>query len=174
MLRIMGINLNGRVTPGLVIPLVLGAVGSCIIVVVAAIMIGWHHSDDLNAQRLKILQADGVLHCRAAKISPWHEKEEANADLAGTTHGIGFGGRTLTSVTRLFSLNDADPANAINTFTVCAQSSGWMLAKRPYVALSGIKSFPGGWKAYLSIYIEDHTPSANQPIVQVDLKADPI
>jgi hypothetical protein len=170
----MGINPTGRVTPGLAILLVLGGVASCTVAVVAAVIIGWRHSDKLNEQRLKLLQADGVLHCPVAKITPWQEKEEINADLAGTTHGIGFGGRSLTSVTRLFSLNDADPPNVINAFTVCAQSSGWTLAKRPYAALTGTKSFPGGWKAYLNIYIENHPPFANQPIVQVDLKADPI
>jgi len=158
----------------LIILLVLAGVVSYIIVVVAANIIVWHHSDSLNAERLKILQADGVLQCRVAKISPWHEQEERNADMAGTTHGIGFGGRAPTSVTRFFSLNDADPANVIDTLTICAQSSGWMLAKRPYIALSGTKSFPGGWKAFLNIYIENHPPFAREPFVQVDLRADPI
>ena len=163
-----------RITPRLVVSLLLAGIATYIILVVVVNIFVWHRNDILNAQRLKVLQADDVLRCRVAKISPWHEKEEINADLAGTTRGIGFGGRAQTSVTRLFSLNDADPANVINTFGVCAQSSGWMLAQRPYIALSGTKSFPSGWKAYLSIYIENHPPLANQPIVQVDLKADSI
>ena len=160
--------------PRLIIFLILIGAGSLIITVVAATLIVLQHIDDLNAQRLKLLQADGILHCRVAKISPWHETEEINADIAGTTHGTGFGGRTLTSVTRLFSLNGADPTNVLSAFKVCAQTSGWMLAKRPSAALSGTKSFRDGWTANLNIYMESHTPFANQPIIQITLSTDPL
>jgi len=158
----------------LMILLLLAGVASCIVIVVAATLIAWRHNDTLNAQRLRVLQADGIFHCRVGTISPWREKEEMNADIAGTTHGIGFGGRTQTSVTRLFLLNGADSANVINAFTGCAQTGGWTLAKRPYIALSGAKSFPDGWRAYLNIYLESRTSFASQPILQVSLTTDPI
>jgi len=170
----MGIKLFKRATARLIILIVLAGVATYIMMVVSANIIVWHRNDNLNAKRLKLLQADGILQCRVAKISPWHEKEERNADMVGSTRGIGFGGRTLTSVTRVFSLNGADPANVISAFTVCAQSNGWMLAKQPYIALSGTKSFPDGWTASLSLYIGSHTPFANQPIIQVNLTTDPI
>jgi len=112
----------------LIIGLVL-AVALCLIVFVAANLIVWRHHDSVNARRLKSLQADAILRCDVAKITRWNEKEEMNADLAGSTHGIGFGGRTLTSVTRVFRLNDAEPASAIDAFTACAQSSGWVLGQ---------------------------------------------
>jgi hypothetical protein len=163
-----------RITPRLVISLALAGIVSYIILVVAVNMIVWHRHDILNAQRLKFLQADSLLRCPVTKISPWHEKEEMIADLAGTTHGIGFRGRSLTSVTRMFSLKGADQEDVIKSFAVCAQSSGWMLIKRPNVALSGTKSFPAGWTANLDIYILSHPPFTDQPIVQVQLSTDPI
>jgi hypothetical protein len=171
----MRINKARRVTPRFIILLVLAGVVSYIVLVVAANLIVWHHNDVLNAQRLKILQADSILRCRIPTISPWHEQEEMNADTIGTTHGIGFGGRTQTSVNRLFSLNGTDPAEVVKSFTACAQTSGWMLVKQPYIALSGTKSFPNGWRAYMRIiYIPSHTLFTNQPILQVILDADTI
>ena len=167
----MGINF--RFARRLILLLLFAGV-AWVIVVIAANLILWRRHDAINAERLKTLQAESILRCRVDKITPWHEKEEISADLAGTTHGIGFGGRALTSVTRMFSLNDADPANVISAFATCAESSGWTLAKQPYVALSGTKAFPKGWTAYLRIYLESHPPFAGQPIVQVSLSADPI
>lgn len=170
----MRINKARRVTPRLIILLVLAGVVSYIVMVVAVNMIVWHRKDVLNAQRLKILQADSILRCRIPTISPWHEKEEMNADTVGTRQGIGFGGRAQTSVNRFFSLNGADPVDVLNSFTACAQTSGWMLVKQPYIALSGTKSFPDGWRAYMRIYTASHTPFTNQPILQVILDTDPI
>ena len=174
-LKTMRINKARRVTPHLIILLVLAGVVSSILMVVAANIIVWHHNDVLNAQRLKILQADSILRCRIPTISPWHEKEEMNADTVGTRHGIGFGGRTQTSVNRLFSLNGTDPADVLNSFTTCAQASGWMLDKQPQIALRGTKSFPNGWRANMRIiYIPSHPLFTNQPILQVILDTDPI
>jgi hypothetical protein len=170
----MRINKARRVTPRLIILLVLAGVVSFIVMVVAVNIIVWHRNDVVNAQRLKILQADSILRCRIPTISPWHEKEEMNADTAGSRHGIGFGGRTLTSVDRVFSLNGADPADVLDSFTACAQTSGWMLDKQPYIALSGTKSFPDGWRAHLRIFIASHPPFTSQPILQVILDTDPI
>jgi hypothetical protein len=151
----------------------LGAAAYIIIVVAVNIIVSLHH-DDVNARRLKILQSDTVLSCNVSRITPWHEREERNADAAGTSSGIGFGGRSPTSVTRLFSLNGADPPNVIDALRVCAQSSGWTLVKQPGVALNGTKSFPDGGAAYLKIYIGSQIPLADQPIVMVTLTAEPI
>jgi len=170
----MRIHKARKVTPRLIILLVLAGVVSYIVMVVAANMILWHHNDVLNAQRLKILQADSILRCRIPTISPWHEKEEMNADTVGTTHGIGFGGRAQTSINRFFSFNGTDPADVLNSFTACAQTSGWMLDKQPYIALSGTKLFPDGWRAYMRIFVLSHPPFTNQPILQVNLFTAPI
>jgi hypothetical protein len=169
----MELNQYKRGIQRLVLFSFLGAASYIIIVVAANIIVSLHHDDD-NARRLKILQSDAVFSCNVSRITPWHEREERNADAAGTTHGIGFGGRSLTSVTRLFSLNGTDPPNVIDALRVCAQSSGWTLVKQPGAALNGTKSFPDGWTAYLKIYIGSHTAFADQPIVQVSLTADPI
>jgi hypothetical protein len=158
----------------LIILLVLGGFASYIGVMVAITMIPWHHSDKVNAQRLRMLQNDGVLRCDVAEISPWHEKDERHADTAGSTHGIGFGGRTLTSVTRMFSLNGADPSNVIGAFAGCAQSNGWRLVKQPYVPLRGIKSFADGWTADLNVYVIKDAPFTKEPLIQINLSADPI
>ena len=163
-----------RITPRLVVSLLLAGIATYIILVVVVNIFVWHRNDILNAQRLKLLQADSLLRCPVIKISPWHEKEEMIADMVGTTHGIGFGGRSPTSVTRMFSLNGADSEDVIQSFAVCAQSSGWILTKRPNLALSGTKSFPAGWTANLRIHVLNNPPFTNQPVVQVQLSTDPI
>ena len=170
----MGIKRSRKVTPRLIVLSVLAGVGLYIIVAVVVTIIVWRHNDHLNAHRLKILQAESVLHCRVAQISPWHEQEEINADMVGTTHGIFFGGRAPTSLTRVFTLNGADPADVVNAFAACAQSSGWMLAKPSYAALSGTKSFSEGWTAQLNIYLGSHAPFITQPFVQINLSTPPV
>jgi len=57
------------------------------IIVVAAIVVAWWHADSVNAERLKVLETDGILLCHADNVSPWREEEERNVDLAGTRHG---------------------------------------------------------------------------------------
>ena len=163
----MGVNLQKRVPVRKIVLLILAGLGVVIIAVAASTIMAYLHEDRVNAQRLKVLQADAILRCRVRRIAPWHEKQEMNADRAGSTHGIGFGGLSLTSVTRMFTLNGADPPTVIDTFRACAQSSGWALARHPYAALSGTKTFPGGWKARLNIYIMRHAPFAGEPLVQV-------
>jgi hypothetical protein len=158
-----------------------------VIVFVAATVIVWWHEDPRNAQRLKILQADPILRCDVSgtKVTPWHEQEQRNADRAGTTKGIGWGGRAETSVTRLYSLSDADAASVVDAFAACAQASGWTVAKPPAWAsrmdarrlplrLSATKSFPDGCTARLSVYVVERYPSSGQPMVLLDLRADPI
>jgi hypothetical protein len=169
----IGINPSRRGARRLLL-VVLAGIATFTIIIVAANIVAWSHADSVNAERLKVLETDGILRCHADSVSPWHEEEEINADLAGTTHGIGFGGQTPTSVDRFFSLNSANAANAMGAFAVCAQSSGWALIKQPGAALSGTKSFPGGWTAYLRIYVLEHSPIADQPLIQVDLITKPI
>ena len=143
------------------------------IIIVAAILVAWWHADSINAERLKVLETDGILRCHADNVSPWRE-EERNVDVAGTTHGIGWGGRAPTSVGRFFSLNGASAANALSAFTVCAQSSGWVLTKLPGVDLIGTKSFPGGWTALLRVFLVKHSPITDQPLIQLSLTTDPV
>jgi hypothetical protein len=162
-----------RITGRLIIAGVLGGAALYFVTVVAVNLIVWWYHDNLDVQRLRVLQADGIWQCEVATISPWHEREERSADTAGSAHSVGFGSYP-TTVTRLFRLNGADPASVIQTFTECAQSRGWALTTRPGAALSGSKSFPGGWTAYLSIYIERRPSFVDQPIVQVSLLTEPI
>ena len=150
-----------------------GVASYVVIVIVSSILVSWRH-DEINARRLKILQSDSILNCNVKKITPWREQEERNADAAGSTQGIGFGGRSDTSVTRLFSLNGSNPPDVIDAFRNCAQSSGWTLLKLPNSGLNAKKSFPDGWTAVLMINISSHSPFAAQPIVQVSLTAAPI
>lgn len=158
------------------IALVLGGLALYIITVVVANLhpIAWWHSDRVNRQRLKVLQADGIVHCSIPNVEAWHEREEANADIPGTTRGIGFGGRSPTVVHRMYRLQGADPNPVIDAFAVCARSSGWTLRKQPHQTWSGTKSFADGWTALLTIYMDSRTPPDNQPTVQIDLRADPM
>jgi hypothetical protein len=71
----MGLNIYTVITLHLIILLGLTTAVLLAIIIALVNIIVWHRNDDLNAQRLKILQGDGKLHCRVAKISPWHEKE---------------------------------------------------------------------------------------------------
>ncbi len=144
-----------------------------LLVILANILVSCRH-DEINARHLKILQSDSILNCNVKKITPWREQEEREADAAGSTQGIGFGGRSETSVTRLFSLNGSNPPDVIDAFRNCAQSSGWTLLQLPNAGLNAKKSFPDGWTALLRIYISSHSSLAAQPIVQVSLTADPI
>jgi hypothetical protein len=153
--------------------LVLAGIATLTIIIVAAPLVAWWHADSVNAERLKVLETDGILRCHADNVSPWRE-EERNVDVAGTTHGIGWGGRASTSVGRYFSLNDASAANALSAFTVCAQSSGWVLTKLPGVDLIGTKSFPGGWTALLRIFLVKQTPITDQPLIEVLLTTEPV
>jgi len=162
-----------RITRRLIIAVVLGGPALYVVTVVAVNLIVWRYHDNLNVQRLRVLQADRIWQCEVATISPWQEQEERSADTAGSTHSVAFGSYP-TTVTRMFRLNDADPSSVIQTFTECAQSSGWALTTRPGAALSGSKSFPGGWTAYLSIYIEHHPFPVGPPIVRVSLLTGPI
>jgi hypothetical protein len=162
-----------RITGRLIIAGVLGWAALYFVTVVVVNIIVWWYHDNLDVQRLRVLQADEIWQCEVATISPWQEQEERSADTAGSTHSVGFGSYP-TTVTRLFRLNGADPASVIQTFTECARSTGWALTTRPGVALSGSKSFPGGWTAYLSIYIEHHPFPVGPPIIQVRLLTEPI
>jgi hypothetical protein len=72
----------------------------------------------------------------------------------------------------MFTLNSSDLADVISAYTLCAQSSGWMLKKQPGALLSGTKSFPDGWNAYLDIYMLKHTPFADEPVMQIGITAD--
>lgn len=157
------------------IVLVLGGVALYIIIVVVANLhlIAWWHSDQVNAQRLKVLQADGILHCSVPNIEAWREREEARADMPGTTHGIGFGGRSPTVVHRMYRFQSADPNPVMDAFAACARSSGWTLSKQPHQTWTGTKSFADGWTANLIIYVATIPPD-NQPTVQIDLRAAPI
>lgn len=170
----MGTNLQKRIPVRKIFLLILAGFGAVILAVAASAFLSYRHENRVNAQRLKILQADAILRCRVPGIGLWHEQEEISADRVGSTHGIGFGGLTLTSVTRMFTLGNADPAAVKDRFRACAQSDGWVLSQHPYAALSGTKLFPGGWKARLNIYIVRHAPFADVPLVQVDLSTDPI
>jgi hypothetical protein len=146
---------------------------SYIVLLVADTLYVWRRQDNIAAQRLRILQSEPILHCNVAGIVPWRESEEINADTLGNTHGISFGGRTLTSLTRLFRLKGADRADVMKAFTACAESSDWVLGRQPSVGLNGVKLMSYRWAANLSISIESHTPISDQPIVQVTLSTVP-
>ncbi len=158
----------------LLLLLVIAGASAYLLLVVVITVTRWHHEDGVNAARLKILRADRLFQCDVPGLSPFREKEEINADTAGSTHGIGFGGRTLTSVTRMFALNGSNLESAIKTLKGCAEASGWKLTQRPYVALGGVKTFPGGWTADLNVYIISHESIFEQPIIQIKLTTDPI
>lgn len=59
------------------IVLVLGGVALYVIIVVVANLhpIAWWHSNQVNAQRLKVLQSDAILHCSIPNINAWRERE---------------------------------------------------------------------------------------------------
>jgi hypothetical protein len=145
-------------------------------VFVAAIAIRWHRDDQMNAERLKTLQSDGLLSCQVDRIVPLRSSD---ADRLGTTHGIGFGGTSPTTVTRSFSLNGADPTTVMAAFARCAQANGWTLthqaAKESYIM--GIKTFSGGWQASLLVSVSVRPPPGNSPdnypVVQVRLSNNP-
>ena len=162
-----------RITPRLIVAAVLGGAALYVVTVVAVNLIVWRYHDNLNVQRLRVLRADGIWQCKIATISSWHEQEERGADTAGSTHSVGFGSYP-TTVTRLFRRNGADPASVIQTFTECAQSNGWALTTRPGAALSGSESFPGGWTAYLNIYIERRPFPVGPPIIRVSMLTEPV
>jgi hypothetical protein len=74
--------------------LVLAGIATLTIIIVAAILVAWWHADGVNAERLKVLETDGILRCHSDNVSPWRE-EERNVDVAGTTCGIGWGEEPL-------------------------------------------------------------------------------
>jgi hypothetical protein len=157
---------------GRAILLLLGGAAVYVIAVIVVNLVAWRQDDKINERRLRILQADSILRCAVTNIRPFREQEEMDADIAGTTHGIGWGGRAPTTVTRMFTLNGGDPADVISAYTLCAQSSGWMLEKQRAIPLSARRSFTDGWNAYLNIYFLNRTPFTDQPVIQISLTAD--
>ena len=154
--------------------IVIGLAVAWVVVVLAVFIFSWHHSNHLNQQRLQTLQNDSILHCQVPQISAWHTED---VNVAGTTHGIGFGGTAPTSVTRDFNLNNANPISVISAFTACAQKDGWTLTqysdfKRPEPYLEATKVFPGGWMATLGITTELNPSFTGQSIIQLDLETD--
>jgi len=140
------------------------------ILYIVILAISWLHSDHANAQRLKTLQADGILHCNVTQIAPWHGED---VDTAGGTHGIGFGGTSPTLVAREYYMNGADTKGVLNAFAGCAQADGWQMSQTfDNSSLQATKTFPGGWLATLLIAIEKQAPHNAQPVVEVQLETD--
>jgi hypothetical protein len=148
-----------------------------VLVFVAATAISWYRDDQMNAERLKTLQSDGLLSCHVDRIVPMHSRDH---DRLGTNHGIGFGGTSPTTVFRAFSLNGADPTTVMAAFTKCAQTNGWTLtqqsAKDLYTA--GLKTFSGGWQASLLVVVSTRPAPlsiyrTDYPVVEINLSNNP-
>ena len=142
---------------------------------IVSIAIHYHHADQVNAQRLKTLQSDGLLTCSLAPIAP----ANGNTDACGSNHGIGFGGTSPTIVTRYFDLNGVDPDSAIVAFARCAQAGGWVVTsreefKKQEIYLRGRKTCPGGWRAdmFIALGWRPFAPANSPPVVQIQLDAE--
>lgn len=124
-----------------------------------------------NTQRLNALEADGVLRCQVAGISP----ARGSFDRAGSA-GIGFAGQAPTLVTRGFNLAGAAPAAVMDAYVACAKTHGWQVVRDPVfrngdLFATGTKTFPGGWTGQLLIAISQQ-PLAGQPEVDIQLSTD--
>lgn len=149
-----------------------GILCSLPIIYIIILAISWTHSDNLNVQRLKVLQADGVLSCNIGQITASHT-EDVNA--RGTTHGIGFGGTSPTVVSRDYYLNNADSKTVLDAFNACAQANGWKTSPTPgEPGVQGEKTFSGGWQASLLITIDRLAPHDKQPVVNIYIDTDGI
>jgi hypothetical protein len=102
-----------------------------------------------NQHRLHVMQADPVLRCSVTGVTPW-----LTLDSAGTTHGIGFGGTSPTTVSRILHLS-ASPAVVLRSYLQCALAAGWS-ASLQFGAVNGTKTFERQWEASLFVGAGEH------------------
>ena len=121
--------------------------------------------------RLDVLRADPIVRCQVAGTTPW----EGN-DVAGSNNGVGFGGRSPTTVTRVYHLDPARTGAVLDAYLACARDAGWRARRTPYRSadtmwVDGTKTFPSGWTATLLISAGQRAWH-EQPAVLVHLTAD--
>lgn len=101
--------------------------------------------------RMDALRQDPLLRCSVSGATPWQA-----SDIAGTDHGIGFGGTLPTTVSRVYHLDAARADEVLDAFLACARDAGWRASRTPYRSrdtawVTGTKAFPGGWTGYLRV-----------------------
>src|SRR6266702_3792068 len=143
-----------------------------VLVYVGGIVFRTVSDDRVNAQHLNTLEADQLLKCQVAGVSPLPAKDDNSA---GSKHGIGFGSVSPTLVARDFSLNGADPTAVMATFANCAQAAAWSVKEDPVVAgqdltLSGVKRFPDGWTTSLLITVRVSKTPSSWPDIEIQLE----
>lgn len=154
---------------------VVGVIAAIFLLILIVLIIGWVGDNNRNADRLRALEADGILRCQVPGIVPLPSKD---VNTTGTSQGIGYGGTSPTLVTRDFYLGSASPASVTVELMNCAKASGWIVTMLPgsladsTTSFRGTKVFSGGWMAALNMGVMMHAPFANQPIVELSMETD--